>query len=505
MAIVRNFTALLAYLDEPYLRWNNPAPLGTGTVVTYRYSPDRDLPAASQSIHPVAKLRAFTPAERAAFERAVDAFGEAADLRFVRTKGPAMIDVHAVWGSDFAGWANLPVSTAAVTGSGELVIDWSNTAPPATDIAQALLLHELGHAVGLDHPFEGPRTLPIRLDTGDNTVMSYSRPLDYTGELRRFDLEALRRIYGDDQDVAAWRVDVAGGRAVIKGTGADDDIVGLPMRGRLAGRAGDDTLIGREANDRIDGGADDDALWGRHGGDTLSGRDGRDRLHGEAGNDILLGGAGADRLWGGAGADLATGNRGDDMLDGGPGRDRLAGRQGADGLSGGGGADRLDGGVGADILQGQGGVDTLRGGDGRDVLAGGRGADRIEGMMGADTLSGDRGADLLDGGGRADRVRGGPGADTLIAGRGDTLRGGAEADTFLFGKTAGGDILISDFAAGRDKFDLTPLTLDLSDGTLTRLDRGTSVRVDFAEADLRITLEDVTIAEMIAVHGDVFD
>ncbi len=38
----------------------------------------------------------------------------------------------------------------------------------------ATLLHEIGHAIGLKHPFEGSTQLPSNLDKTNYTLMSYT-------------------------------------------------------------------------------------------------------------------------------------------------------------------------------------------------------------------------------------------------------------------------------------------------------------------------------------------
>lgn len=55
-------------------------------------------------------------------------------------------------------------------------------------------LHEIGHALGLDHPFEG-RVLSPELDNGSYTVMSYNRS-GYEDRLGFLDIEAIQYLYG---------------------------------------------------------------------------------------------------------------------------------------------------------------------------------------------------------------------------------------------------------------------------------------------------------------------
>jgi serralysin len=153
---------------------------------------------------------------------------------------------------------------------------------------------------------------------------------------------------------------------------------------------------------------------------------------GGSGNDTLHGNDLANTLTGNAGADILNGNGGDDTLFGGLGNDTLNGGDGNDTLDGGAGADVLNGGGGFDIAsyrsatsgislfvgnaamntgdaagdtylsieayEGSNFDDTLVGGSGNDFLFGGGGNDTLFGGTGNDTLFGGTGADHFDGG-----------------------------------------------------------------------------------------------------------
>jgi len=212
--------------------------------------------------------------------------------------------------------------------------------------------------------------------------------------------------------------------------------------------------IGTDGHDLLVGGDEDDAIDGKGGHDTIYGGTGDDTLRGDGGDDILYGGDGDDELGGGTGRDRLSGGDGQDLLTGAGGNDTLHGEAGNDTLYGGLGADRLFGGAGNDWLQGESGNDRLSGGSGHDVLFGGAGHDILDGGRGNDFLSGgsgnDRlfgghGHDTLTGGAGNDLINGGEGEDNLTGGPGsDTLTGGAGADSFVFLRGHGTDV-ITDF------------------------------------------------------------
>jgi hypothetical protein len=62
-----------------------------------------------------------------------------------------------------------------------------------------LWLHEIGHALGLEHTHEGDYVLAARLDNATSSVMSYNRQ-DFRDQLGSLDLEAMVDIYGAPGD-----------------------------------------------------------------------------------------------------------------------------------------------------------------------------------------------------------------------------------------------------------------------------------------------------------------
>lgn len=94
-------------------------------------------------------------------------------------------------------------------------------------------------------------------------------------------------------------------------------------------------------------------------------------------------------------------------------------------------------------------------------LRGNNRANVLNGGAGADLLDGRGGNDILDGHGGDDVMLGGAGADRLISNAGnDVMSGGADADTFVIGPRASGNITITDFTDGVDHIDLTAFGFD---------------------------------------------
>lgn len=188
--------------------------------------------------------------------------GSAADLHF------AAADVTASSGSRGLSSMKSTVIAAGADGD-ELALDafvyldnveWQteNAVPLAGDWAWHTLLHELGHAMGLKHPFSGTTVLPDNLDNTANTLMSYTASDAPQAWYAPFDEAALLWLYGNDG------VDAARG---VGGSGM-----------HLTGTTGADSLTGDRGNDWLDGGAGDDRLDGGAGDDWLDGGGGIDHL-----------------------------------------------------------------------------------------------------------------------------------------------------------------------------------------------------------------------------------
>lgn len=180
------------------------------------------------------------------------------------------------------------------------------------------LLLEHGNLLGVDPMFvNAPGNFRLDPDSPaiDGATTAYGFPLrDNDGHVRQSgpDMGALE---------SGSKPDVPPPAPAIRGTDADDFLVGTANADLMYGGAGGDTVYGYGSND------------------TMYGEDGADRMFGGGGNDLMNGGVGNNRLYGDAGNDTLFTLNGGDILDGGAGDDLLRGGVGKDTLFGGTGAD----------------------------------------------------------------------------------------------------------------------------------------------------------------------
>lgn len=209
-----------------------------------------------------------------------------------------------------------------------------------------VVLHEVGHALGLEHPDDATQVMNAVFQT------------DETLRLGSGDIAGIRLLYGGGD----------GRVPLVLGLG-DDTVTRTGPQGEIIfGLAGNDRITGGFGPDRISAGSGDDTVLGGGGNDDIANFMGNGTIRGEAGQDRLFGGIGRNAIDGGTGDDLIVGGTGPDTLLGGEGRDVILGDPAGAPFFG---NDRLDGGPGDDLLMGGGGADVFvfRSNGGNDRVA----------------------------------------------------------------------------------------------------------------------------------------
>ncbi|MEM7566241.1 MAG: matrixin family metalloprotease [Pseudomonadota bacterium] len=457
-AAVNNFTALLS--DRSWT-----ALTGKPMLLTYSFTGTRGAEAHVTERYGAAATNTVTElsaTQKADVKNAIAQVEAASGVKFYEVDSGGtvtfqMMDFSTVAGkgsaAGFAFYPGTSVTTQSVFHSkiaGDVFFD-SQDFPSSRSILDTAL-HEIGHALGLKHPFEGDPTLGGGLDNSAQTIMSYTGPQQTTfGPL---DIEALQHIYGKPGDIAqsisAYSFDAATTTLTQAGTGGGDQMIGTDGR---------DAMRGLDGNDIVSGGFGEDQIFGGNGNDRMHGGDGNDQIFGSFGNDTAYGGDGNDEIYMGYGDDsiVEYSGGGNDTMGGGFGNDRLIAGDGDDWLFGGqsdannGGADYFSAGAGNDLVFGGRGVAASE----NDTIFAGAGNDTVYAGVGNEQVSGNDGDDLLFGGGDSDNIFGGTGADTLWGGAGrDSLSGEENADVFGFTAGSGQDFIFG-FNTAEDRIWLT--------------------------------------------------
>jgi serralysin len=411
---------------------------------------------------------AWSPVALGALREALSLWESVANIDFVEVAGAADADVKIWWGTgtqageDTLGWSDLPGFDES-----EVLDVLFNAEDPSISGALGkggmgllVMVHELGHLLGLAHPHDGgagsdATTFPGvtwtwpsysygtgLLNQGIYTTMSYNFgwPTYYSGHEAEtygyqygpmaLDIAAIQAIYGANTNHAAGNdvymlpaVDQIGTYwSSIWDTGGIDTISN-------AGTSNNSTIDLREATAGINGGGYVSYGTGQYGAkidggytiargvvienaiggtgdDTITGNAAVNRLEGGSGNDILDGGAGADTMIGGSGYDIYYIDDVGDVI-----------------------VDPDD--WGSDTVYSS--VSFTLGATLENLILTGAGAANGTGNSLGNTLTGNAGDNTLVSGGGADRIDGGAGNDRIVVGAFDFLSadGGDGVDTLV--------------------------------------------------------------------------
>lgn len=210
--------------------------------------------------------QSFSASQQVATRTAFSYLAEITGIKFVETAVGTNAQIHLanvnLEGSTTTGlcsW-NAPYSYS----SGNVLVDYKPNAYVYLDNVEwnaqnqnltpgsegyETLLHELGHALGLKHPFEDDIRLPSSLDNTSYTLMSYNRVGGPHSTFSPYDIAALDWLYGRDG---------LGGALGIGSTNKAIYLTGTDGAETLTGTAFDDTLQGNGGNDVINGGNGND-------------------------------------------------------------------------------------------------------------------------------------------------------------------------------------------------------------------------------------------------------
>ena len=347
------FMALLQCSVSWYGKFIHQADFGTPLTLTYSFMthiPDYDneyLYSHQPNVTRVTGFQAFNTAEMAATRQVLDMVAKATGLSFQEVP-------DSLGGEIRLGMRDMNANTGGTAYEPGVDDGLSNDNPKSLDnldqqgtygdvflnadlMSRAamtpgsegfyVLMHEIGHALGLKHAVVTPNGLTAAEDNQNYTVMteSYNPAASLTGHYGAYDLAALQYLYGTDVHEQA--------QAAAVDKRFDGSSMSFSVSGSAMNQA--NTILGTDLVDHITGGNGADILWGRGGDDIINGGAGNDTIDGGIGNDTILGGSGNDQLQGSWGADRLDGGSGIDTVNGGDGSDVLVASGDGDTLLGG--------------------------------------------------------------------------------------------------------------------------------------------------------------------------
>ncbi len=437
------------------MKWGGAS--GTGVMLTYSFpwagsgnatfsGPDSQTPYSTDMEYQAATHFGLNTVQQAAAAAALQAWAAVANVTFAPSPDTATVvgDIRFGWASsndmETAAWAYYP--DKVFPNGGDVWINASlasnlNDGWNAGDYNYYTLIHEIGHALGLKHPFDDTPVLSAPFNTRQYTVMSYTDgPYSLYGYITRS---------GNSQTYHTERI--------VPDTPMVDDIAAIQYLygANTAYKTGNDTYTFDPASPFLR------TVWDAGGIDTISVSNFTkgcmiDLQPGHYSNITIESASTAGFNWSGTPPAVGydgTGNLGIafgcviENAVGGAGNDFLIGNDAANNLTGGAGDDTLDGGAGLDtasfsglstsatitfdaatgqtrITTAAGGADTLTGiefaafsdrmvdlrapAPQSGAITGTAGNDNLLGAGGNDTLAGSAGSDVFDGGAGLDTV-----------------------------------------------------------------------------------------------------
>ena len=303
-----------------------------GATKTWNYSFPSTQPSYDTDLDNAKGWTAFTDTQIARTKQALELITNIFDFKFVESNNSSALNTLTFANniqSDSAAYAKIP--SKYFFGS-DIFMDKSGGINNLSDgtYGALTLIHEIGHALGLKHPFTGKDNVTPYLPTAENktlwTLMSYeSSPDQYSFNFSPLDIAALQFIYGPSTKARTgndnYAISQNSYNFIWDGVGNDTlDASALTQGATLYMTPGYWSFVGSARASTITSAGQATVNFGTV-LENLIGSAFADNLHGNDVNNVINGGAGNDQITGGGGGDQITGGGGNDNIDGGIGID----------------------------------------------------------------------------------------------------------------------------------------------------------------------------------------
>lgn len=308
--------------------------LGNATVMRYAFP--QTIPSYNTDADDANGYQGFTAVQIARAKEALAYISSIIDVQFVETTNANQLNTISFANNtqtDSAGYALYPSDSPY---GSDVFLDKGSTGTFTLKDGQyqtLTLIHELGHALGLEHPFSTPGAtgstsdppfLTGAEDSTEWTVMSYTdSPAQYYLKYSPLDIAALQYLYGPSKTARTgddtYQLSESAPNFIWDGGGIDTiDARQLTQGASIYLSPGYWGFEGAAKADKISSpgqitvnfGTVIENVIGSYQDDHLYGNDVANKIDGSLGNDTLCGGLGNDTLDGGADTDTALWNFG---------------------------------------------------------------------------------------------------------------------------------------------------------------------------------------------------